>query len=276
MSKSPIDLQSYFARIGYTGPRAATLDTLAALHRLHPQTIPFENLDPFLGRPVALDMAALSDKLVHGGRGGYCYEQNQLFLNVLAQLGFTASGLAARVLWNRGEDEVTPRTHMLLRIELEGQTWLADVGFGGLTQTAPLLFEPGLVQQTPHEPFRVIDRNGHFHVQAQVGGDWRTLYRFDLSEHHAVDYAVTSYYLSTAPTSFFVTDLIAARALPDGRMALAGNRLTTHHLRGESERRQIGTAGELASVLEGVFGIRLPDRAAFEAAALAKRIVPAR
>lgn len=268
------DLDAYLARIGYTGSRTVSLDTLKALHFLHPQEIPFENLDPFLGRPVSVDASTLQEKLVHGGRGGYCYEQNLLLMHALEALGFAVSGLAARVLWGRTEDALTPRSHMLLRVELDGRTWLADVGFGGLTQTAPLLLETGLVQQTPHEPFRIVEREGYFHAQAEAGGEWRTLYRFDMSDHHEVDYAVTSYYLSTNPTSHFVTGLIAARALPDRRYALAGNRLTVHHLGGPSKRHEIETASELADTLEGAFGIRLPDRARFEAAVTQKRIIP--
>jgi N-hydroxyarylamine O-acetyltransferase len=268
------DLEAYLHRIGYSGPRAATLDMLKALHLLHPEAIPFENLDPFLGRPVGVDAPTLQSKLVHSGRGGYCYEQNLLLMHALKELGFTVTGLAARVLWGRPEDALTPRSHMLLRVQLDGRVWLADVGFGGLTQTAPLLLEPGLVQQTPHEPFRIVEKNGYFYAQAEVGSEWRTLYRFDFSEHHEVDYAVSSYYLSTNPASHFINNLIAARALPDRRYALAGNRLTVHHLSGESKRREIETAGELADTLEEQFGIRLPDRAGFEAMVTQKRIIP--
>lgn len=273
-AQTRFDVDAYLDRIGYDGPRAASLDVLRALHALHPQAIPFENLDPFLGRPVTLDAAALEEKLVRSGRGGYCYEHNLLLMHALSALGFSVGGLAARVLWGRPEDALTPRSHMLLRVELDGRNWLADVGFGGLTQTAPLLLEPGLVQETAHEPFRILENDGYFRVQADVGGEWRTLYRFDLSDHHEVDYAVTSYYLSTSPASHFVTGLVAARALPDRRHALSGNRLSVHHLGGPTERREIATAGELADTLERAFGIALPDRAAFEAMAVKKGVVP--
>jgi N-hydroxyarylamine O-acetyltransferase len=272
--QSGFDLDAYLNRISYSGSRTASLETLNALHFLHPQAIPFENLDPFLGHAVNVDAPTLQSKLVHSGRGGYCYEQNLLLMHALKELGFTVTGLAARVLWGRPEDALTPRSHMLLKVQLDGRVWLADVGFGGLTQTAPLLLEPGLVQQTPHEPFRIVEKNGYFYAQAEVGSEWRTLYRFDLSEHHEVDYAVSSYYLSTNPASHFINNLIAARALPDRRYALAGNRLTVHHLSGESKRREIETAGELADTLEEQFGIRLPDRAGFEAMVTQKRIIP--
>ena len=148
------DLAAYLDRVGYRGPVAPTLEVLRALHRLHPAAIAFENLDPFLGRPVELDIESLQRKIVEGGRGGYCFEQNLLFMEALGAIGFPVSGLGARVLWRQPDDAITPRGHMLLRIELDGRIWVADVGFGGLTQTAPLLLEPGLEQQTPHETFR--------------------------------------------------------------------------------------------------------------------------
>jgi N-hydroxyarylamine O-acetyltransferase len=151
-----LDLDAYFRRIGYAGGREPTLDTLAALHLRHVQAIAFENLNPLLGWPVALDLASLERKLVHGGRGGYCFEQNLLFGHVLGTLGFRVTGLAARVQWNRPEDALRALTHQLLRVDLADGPYIADVGFGGQTLTGPLRLEPGLEQTTPHEPFRLI------------------------------------------------------------------------------------------------------------------------
>ncbi|WP_378944931.1 arylamine N-acetyltransferase [Mesorhizobium sp. ANAO-SY3R2] len=259
-----IDLSAYFRRVGYDGPREATLEVLQALHLLHPQAIAFENLDPLLYHSVDLDPAAVQRKLTASRRGGYCFEQNSLFMQVLKTMGFSVSGLAARVLWGLPEDAVTARGHMLLRVELDGRTWLADVGFGGLTQTASLLFLPGLEQDTPHETFRIIETDGHFRSQAKTGDDWRTLYRFDLQEQFAVDYSVSNYFLSTNPASHFRTNLIAARALPDGRLALFNNRFSHYHANGAVERRELTDADDLADLLDSRFGITVPDRAGFE------------
>ncbi|TIT09957.1 MAG: arylamine N-acetyltransferase, partial [Mesorhizobium sp.] len=174
MTDASFDLDAYFARIFYRGPTEASLATLKALHRQHPQAIAFENLDPFLGHPPKLDLASLQDKIFTRGRGGYCYEHNLLFMHALTALGFEVSGLAARVLWGQPDDAITARSHMLLRVEFDGHTYLADVGFGGLTLTAPLLLEAGPEQQTPHEPFRLVETEDHFRLQAQIGGDWRS------------------------------------------------------------------------------------------------------
>ena len=72
------DLDAYLARIGYDGQRTPDVETLRGITRHHPQAIPFENLDPFLRRPVLLDTASLQQKIVHNGRGGYCFEHNLL------------------------------------------------------------------------------------------------------------------------------------------------------------------------------------------------------
>ncbi|RWM27109.1 arylamine N-acetyltransferase [Mesorhizobium sp.] len=283
MSDATFDIDAYFARIGYRGPTEASLATLKALHRQHPQAIPFENIDALMGVSVELDPASLQDKIFRRGRGGYCFEHNLIFMHALGALGFNVSGLAARVLWGQPEDAVTARSHMLLRIELDGKTYIADVGFGGLTLTAPLLLEPNLEQPTPHEAFRIHEAGDHFRLQAKIGGakiggaridgDWRTLYRFDMQRAYEVDYQVSSHFLSTHPNSHFLSTLVAARALPDRRYALRNNRLSTHHLGGRTEQQEIASAAELADVLENQLAIVIPDRAAFEARLRQKTIM---
>jgi N-hydroxyarylamine O-acetyltransferase len=264
MNDASFDLDAYFARIGYRGPLDASLEALTALHRQHPQAIAFDNLDTLLGTPVRIDLASLQDKIVVRRRGGYCFEHNLIFMHALKAMGFIVSGLAARVLWGQPAGAITARSHMLLRVEIDGQSYLADTGFGGLTLTAPLLLSTGSAQETPHEPFRIVDADGDLILQAELGEDWRSLYRFDLQPAYEVDYAVANHYVSTHPTSHFLSSIIAARALPDRRYALRNARLSTHHIGGRSEQREIATATELADLLEGPLDIIIPDRAAFE------------
>ena len=104
-----IGLHGYFERIGYGGPCQPTLAVLTELHARHPAEIPFEGLDPFLGRPVSIDIQSVQSKLVHHSRGGYCHEQNALFLAVLRAIGFHAEPLAARVVWMSPGRSAPPR-----------------------------------------------------------------------------------------------------------------------------------------------------------------------
>jgi len=255
-----IDLGRYFARIGYTGGRDPTLATLKGIHFRHPQAIPFENLDPLLKRPMSLQGKALESKLLLSGRGGWCFEQNLLLRDVLQAIGFHVTGLAARVMWNAPEDVVRARSHMLLKIDgIEGETYIADVGFGGLTLTAPLRLVSNEEQKTPHETFRLTQsEGGTFVLQALVRDAWKPLYSFDLQPQLLVDYEVSNWHLSTHPDSPFVTNLMAARVTPSRRYGLFNNRLSIHHLHGESEQTTLSSATELRQVLESTFGLQLP------------------
>lgn len=260
VSTSNVDMDAYFERIGYTGPRTASLETLRSLHALHPAHIPFENLSPFAGAPVPLDLPAIEQKLVREQRGGYCFEHNLLFLKVLTTLGFKAWGLQARVLWNRPDDAITARGHMLLHVEADGQWYLADVGFGGQTLTTPLRLETGVAQPTPHEPFRLVAASdGDFLMQSQGQETWRTLYRFDLVRAFPVDYEVSNYFLSTHPSSHFRLGLFVARTIAGQRLALGDRRLSVHRLGGTSEQRTLQSPLEIRDTLEHTFGIRVPE-----------------
>lgn len=255
-------LDAYFGRIGYEGERKPTFKVLKKLHELHPQAIAFENLNPVLKIPVRLDLESLQKKLIREGRGGYCFEQNLIFKEVLETLGFHIKGLSARILWNIPEGVVTSRGHMLLLINIDGKRYVADVGFGGLTLTSPLLLEPDIIQQTPHEAYRLLKPdNGDYIMQAKIKGKWNPLYRFDLQEQFIEDYEVTNWYLSNHPESHFVTGLIAARPGfdPGRRYNLRGNKLSIHTGNESTEKRTVKTVEELKDVLESIFLIRLSD-----------------
>ena len=266
MTTSTVDVDAYFERIGYDGPLAVSLDTLAGIHLRHALTIPFENLNPLLRRPVRLDAQSIEQKLVRDRRGGYCFEHNLLLKHVLERLGFRTTGLAARVRWNVPEGTVTPRGHMLLLVDIDNRSYVADVGFGGLTLTGPMRLEADTEQSTPHEPFRLIRPDLTYVMQAKIGATWKTLYQFDLQEQFLADYEVTNWYLSNNPASHFVTGLIAARPDVDRRHGLRGNELTVHHLGGSTERRLLPTTDAIRSVLVDTFGLRLPDIPELDAA----------
>lgn len=259
MNEMTIDLEAYFRRIGYDGPRAPTLDTLHSINLLHPRAIAFENLNPLTKRPVALDTESLQRKLVADGRGGYCFEQNLLLSDVLTALGFRVSGLAARVIRDTPADLVTPRTHMLLHVPLDGQAYIVDVGFGIAALTSPLRLEVDSEQRTPHETCRLLKADDSFELQMEVGGTWLGLYRFDLQEQFRPDYELANWYTSTHPRSPFVTSLMVARVDSDCRHTLRDNSYTARYLAGHSERRMIGSLKELRATLENVFRIVLPD-----------------
>lgn len=256
----PFDLDAYLARIGYTGPRTPTCEVLGDIHRLHPQAIAFDSLDPWLGRAVLLDIEALQAKLVRGGRGGYCYEHNTLLWAALEALGFKVRGLSARVLYSTPPGGGRhPRNHMLMKVETPKGPHIADVGFGGLTLTGALRLEADIIQQTPHERVRLLRNGGDWVLEAEAGDTWRAMYQFGLEEHIGPDYEVSNYYMSTHPRSPFVARLVAARPLPGKRFALANTAMSIHHTGGPTEKRTIQTIEEMRRVLMLEFGVELPD-----------------
>lgn len=252
-------LESYFARIGYTGPRTPTRATLDGIISAHTRTIPFENLDVLLGRPIALDPEALADKLVHAHRGGYCFEHNGLLLHVLEQLGFAVTPLSARVRLQRPRDFTPPRTHMFVRVELDDGPWLADVGVGGLSPTCALRLDTADEQATPHEPRRIIREDGRYFHQARLGDQWQDVCEFTGEEMPPVDREVANWFTSAHPLSHFKNRLVVARAAPDGvRHTLLNHDLTFRRADGTAEHHRIDTPEELLLLLDEVFELRLP------------------
>jgi len=265
-TNAAIDLDAYFDRIGYAGDRSPTLEALRGIHLAHAKSIPFENLDPLLGKPVRLDASSLEEKLVRNRRGGYCFEHNLLLSHALRACGFHVTGLAARVVWNQPPDAMTPRTHMLLRVDIDGAPYLADVGFGGVTLTTPIVLASGIEQPTTHEPFRLRESDDALVMEALVRDAWVPLYRFDQTEQHQSDYEVANWFICTHPNSFFTFSLLAARPDADRRYALRDNDFAVHHLGGPTERRTLTTPAELRRVLEESFLISLPDGPELDAA----------
>ena len=131
-----IDLDRYFARIGYSGPAQVDLDTLNAVMQAQAQSVPFENLDVLLRRPIELSLDALERKIVTEHRGGYCFEQNGLLLHVLRAIGFQVTPLSARVRYQRPRDYTPARTHLFLSVQIDGTPWVADVGVGSMSLTS--------------------------------------------------------------------------------------------------------------------------------------------
>lgn len=260
-----MSLEAYLDRIAYDGAVQADLPTLRELHRLHPQHIPFENLSTLLGEPVSLDPDALDSKLVRQRRGGYCFEQNGLFLRMLRAIGFQVLPLAARVVWNRKDGATNPRTHMALLVEIGDRRYLSDVGFGGVTLTGPLEFETGVEQTTPHETFRIDRTDRGFALFVRFGEQWRPVYEFDLQAQEPVDYEAMNHYVQTWPGSVFRSVLMAGRPDTKGRYALAGNRLSRYEQGSLTEQRTLDSAAALRSALENEFGLALPDSQGLDA-----------
>lgn len=265
-------LPRYLARIGYRGPVTPTMEVLAALQAAHIAAIPFEAIDALTGAGIDIGAEAVDAKLIGRRRGGYCFEQNGLFLRVLQAIGFDAEGLIGRVRWMLPDDAPpTPRTHIVVRVRLGGRPWLVDVGFGATVPPAPLAMDSEEPQPTRHETYRIVRHGDVWQVAALIESEWRTLYRIDNTPAPAIDYEIGNWYTSTHPDSHFRHQLSAARTTADARYGLRDNRLTTRLVDGRIDRRYL-TADEIERALSEIFLLPVQRhwRAAIERAATAE------
>lgn len=250
------DVSAYLARIGVTGR-----PSLAELHRAHVTSIPFENLDARIGVRVSLEIDALQEKLVSGRRGGYCFEHNTLFMEAVRAFGGQVEPMLGRVRWNRPSDAPLPLTHLLLRVLMEGQAWLADVGFGNGTLLEPIPFGPGGPYQQAGWNYRVIAEGDEHVLQLEEVDGWQDLYAFLPRPVEPIDVELSNWFSCTHPSSPFAHRLLIARQADDGtRTVLSDFRgellLTVSTPTGSSETSVAAAA--LADILVDRFG--LPER----------------
>lgn len=271
MSQDSIDIAAYLKRIKYDGPAdlQPTFDTLSRLQLWHACTIPFENLDVILGVPIQLDSSCIASKLINNNRGGYCFEQNSLMIQVLKQVGFDVQGLSGRVRVGRTRDFTPPRTHLFAKVMLDGVPWLVDVGVGGMTPTSPIRMDTNEPQITRHDTRRIIqgdDANGlsrWFH-QVLLGDEWSDVYDFTGEEMPMIDREVGNWWTSTNPESKFRQSIMAAMAVPDGsRHSLSTHQYVRRSAGKVLEKIEIETSAQMISVLTDRFGIDLPADTVF-------------
>jgi N-hydroxyarylamine O-acetyltransferase len=260
----PFNLDAYLGRIQPTGSVACTLAGLDAIHLAHATNIPFENLDVLLGVPIRLDAASLQHKLIERRRGGYCFEQNTLFRLALQELGFKVTSLAARVRLRA--THVTPRTHMLLMVELAGERWIADVGFGeaGLMRPIPLR------DDLAHDQFGFLYRlkqegNDWWVLQSRIEDEWQDLYAFTLEPHFPIDYQVANWYVSTCADSIFVKTLTVQRMTPAARYSIR-NRDFMLRTTEQATTQVIESREQLLELLRDVFQLSFPPETQFRSA----------
>ncbi|MBB3050956.1 N-hydroxyarylamine O-acetyltransferase [Prauserella isguenensis] len=254
-----LDLDAYLARIGRR-PVSPSPEALTALHEAHVRTIPFENVDPFSGRPPSLDLADIQAKLVDRHRGGYCYEHGLLFAAALERLGYDVTRLTARVQPHRNG----PKSHMNLVVSLNGARYLADVGFGA-SVLRPMPLEDGVVVDQAGWPTRIVRGDDGWTLEKSTAGEWEPQYAFDERPQRPIDYEVFNHYVATHPKSPFTRGLIAMRLEPGAVTEILGGKLVVerpdgskdatdlHHDDVPARLRGLGielTDGETATLLE--------------------------
>jgi len=248
-------LDDYLHRIGETRPQAADLAALRRLHRAHRAKFLFDNLDIQTGRGVQLSIEALERKFIDEGRGGYCFEQNTLFAAVLRQSGYDVRALLGRV--RRGPPEGWVRTHMLLRLTIDGEPWIADVGFGGIGLLEPIPLRAG-EESTQGGVTYVLRREDPSWVLAtRDANGLMDRYEFTEEAQTTGDVEMANHYTSTHPASIFRRTLTIQRATDEERTILRSE-VVTRVRGGVTFEETIGSGGIRGAARE-LFGVALPD-----------------
>ncbi|MEU9080491.1 arylamine N-acetyltransferase [Kitasatospora sp. NPDC004745] len=242
---------AYLDRIALPDPGAPSPEALARLQLAHLRAVPFENLSIHLGEPIVLEPGLLVDKVVTRRRGGFCYELNGAFAELLRSLGYRVSLLAGRVF--DGDRPGLPYDHLALRVELD-RPWLVDVGFGRFSRR-PLLLDERAEQADPHGTFTVAPYGEHGELDVLMDG--APQYRLDGLTHPLRDFLPTCWWHSTSPDSPFARGTTCSLLAEDGgRITLNGRKLLRTAPDGTRSEEQLADAGALEAYRDH-FGITL-------------------
>lgn len=254
-----MNTRQYLERLKFTGPVLQDIETLRGLQRAHMQSVPFENLDIRLKRPIRIDEESIWEKLIVHKRGGFCYELNGLFAWLLKQIGFDVTYLNARVFARDGKLGID-FDHLALLVRIPGQAgrWLADVGFGD-SFLEPLDLDERGEQAQELRAYRLEQTPvGYIVWQKNYDGSWERHYFFDLQPHKfPEEYESACLYHQTSPESSFTRGSIISRATPNGRVSLEDGRLILT-VNGQRTERLLASTEEYSVLLKEHFGVILP------------------
>lgn len=217
-------LEKYLTRIAYKDALEPTLVVLQDLQKAHLLSVPFENLDIHYGNRIELDIAKIYDKIVNRHRGGFCYELNSLFCELLKNLGFEVKMISARVR-NKEGGFSREYDHMALIVRIEGVDYLVDVGFGKFS-FGPLKLALGLVQKDKEGDFKIEKYDDEYwQVSKKQEEGWISEYIFTLTARNLDEYSAMCHYHQTSPDSHFTQKAVCSLPTEGGRITVSRNKV---------------------------------------------------
>jgi N-hydroxyarylamine O-acetyltransferase len=273
-----VTVEAYLARLGARDVGPPSAEALAALQARHLESVVFENLEIQRGRPTTVDYAESAERIVKGGRGGYCFHLNGAFGLLLEALGYDVSRRRGTV--QAPPDEASRRllNHLVVLVhglptdEHREGTWWAEVGFGA-GSVRPLALRAGTARHDPHTTYELrpspIYAGGWRLVQR--AGDSADMIDIDTGEPQAGELAAAHERLSTSPESGFVRTATFQRRRAGGLDVLRARTLSRVE-GGATRTRVLADEGEWFGALARVFGMDLADVDAAERRALWERV----
>jgi N-hydroxyarylamine O-acetyltransferase len=250
------EITQYLSRIKIDACNA-DLAGLMKLQEQHTENIPFENLDIVVGREISLDYHRLFEKIIRKNRGGYCFESNILYAKLLKALGFSPQPVLGRV-WLSNPKRIPPRNHLAYLVELDGKTYLTDVGFGGLITRIPLDINLSSPVHDKDGLMRVVQLNEReFMVQRQNEKGWANQYSFENIEISRRDIEISHYYMSTNPESHLYYHKCIGRNTKEGRIGLFNNKMSTRKGIKVVKKKRVEFGDEWLEIIKNDFSIDL-------------------
>lgn len=216
-----MNVDAYLERLRYTGQREPTLATLQALHYQHQLTIPIENLDIHNGRKISLSAESLFDKLITHRRGGFCYELNGLFYELLNTLGFDVIRISGCTY--EADKGFNPEfDHLAIVARIDGVDWLVDVAFGRRFPLYPLQLKQNHIQEDRSGCYLIAEHDADYTAIRHVNemGEWESGYIFTLTPRQMIDFDGMCRFHQTSIDSFFTRNKLCSRVTPEGRITL--------------------------------------------------------
>lgn len=249
-----MDREKYLRRIGCEQPdfpvNGASLTLLQRQHLLH---VPFENLDIHWKRPITLETEGFYEKIVRQKRGGFCYELNGLFNELLRDLGYQTRLVSARVSDGKG-DFGAEYDHLAIIVTIDETEYLADVGFGAFS-AEPLPLVADFEQQDANGTFKVkrFDES-YLEVVKKVGDAWQSEYIFKSCGRDLSEFSEMCRYHQTSPDSHFTRGKICSIMLENGRKTLTDKKYI-ETFNDEKSETEISSENEFDEILAREFRI---------------------
>jgi N-hydroxyarylamine O-acetyltransferase len=248
-------LHDYLRRVGIPPPLERNSETLRRLHFAHRKTFLFENLSIQTGSGISLALPDLERKFLDDGRGGYCFEHNTLFASVLGELGIASTTLLGRV--RRGPREQRTRTHMVLRVPIDDDVWMADVGFGALGLLEPLPLRQGASSDQGGLTYTLRREHALWVLSMRDRTSTMDLYEFTEEPQTPWDVEVANHFTSTHRDSPFRRSLTIQRSNAEERTTLR-NELLSRYRAGQLTEESIDRS-KLQATARDLFDLELPS-----------------
>jgi N-hydroxyarylamine O-acetyltransferase len=252
--EATMHINQYLERINYTGPLDPTFEVLSKLQLMHLLSIPFENLD--IHNKIKIDLKNLFNKIVIRKRGGFCYELNGLFYDLLTEIGFTVKMVSARV-YTSNKDYSPEFDHMAMVASIKDDRYLVDVGFGEFA-FAPIKIEFNKETTDPGGVFRIeiFNENYKLVTKKNTEGKFIPEYIFSGKERQIEEFYARCCFHQTSNESHFTQNRICSLPTKDGRITLTGTSLKITES-GIVKERHLNTEQEMQQELWNYFGIQL-------------------